>query len=701
MLQINLTPISFKKRTKKKSPTTPPKLNFTSYDISLIPNITPTRRTKKKRSRSKSTSRPSSQTTLSKSIVAALTEIYHRYTSGDASRRLALNSITTQSQSSYSTHNSSIGANTFYIEADGELQAAAWIYIRNLYNETQMNEMSLNDFISHYTDLAQDERNHHEIFKALEIHGYYIDNKNHSYSSTKSSTTTTATTSIQTLSFLLNLSDRSLGMRAFAHLSQHVADSHNCSISMLNLSKNTCPDIVGSILLSSLSLNTSVKELNLSYNQLGSESMRSLMEMAGVSSSLLCTLNLIGCYLGKSMHAVTLLSKMIQFNSSIVNLDLSDNQLTNIHIVTLASALRGERSNNTNNNNNNNTKEEHHVRDQYRGVLPQKIAKSNASNVHHSKDFNKKGVKYLRLCKNRIGHYGISALGSACSTSTSTITSLNISDNPLGATGASFLSECLKETTTLHTLIVERCQLGIRLSEGDGDNKKGRNNSSNNKNNNNNNNNKNNNNSYNGALSSRKSDNKKMNQSEFGEKRLFSSDANGLVDLIHALSYTTSMTSINIADNWCGNDIENCNKATKSLSKMLPKTQLTHINISGVGLGSHGIRSIANALYKASGQHLIQLLHSDHRKELKVIQQQHVVNDTNILNVQQRLADVRAYVLERKSTLSMQSNAMENKSRSMVRDLQTKALRKSPVKEARQAKAAADKIQYFNRTSIR
>ena len=46
---------------------------------------------------------------------------------------------------------------------------------------------------------------------------------------------------------------------------------------------------------------------------------------------------------------------------------------------------------------------------------------------------------------------------------------MHLSHNPLGCVGGSFLSQCLKTSTTLRTLVLNHCALGMPLSTNDGD----------------------------------------------------------------------------------------------------------------------------------------------------------------------------------------------------------------------------------------
>ena len=696
MLTINLVPVNLTPSKKRRKPAPTDNHVIDSYssnsvndEPSLQPQPQSQRRNRSSKHRFISDNQQQRHTDfLSPGITCAFREIYHRYTSGDTSRRLALGLITTKSSSNsiaapYSTHHDSIGARTFYLDADGQLQAAAWSFIRDLYNDTQLDEMTVDDFVEHFSHVAED-GGYSEILRALNIHGYTIDRKTHGPANQIKN-------AVQE-QFVLDLSKRSLGLRAFAHLSQHLSVL-KCSISSLNLSNNQCTDMVGAILLdslatsvptpradlpredtqeternhppkSTLSLLSKLRELDMSFNYLGQKSMQSIAKM--IFTTHLRTLKLVGVRLGESMDAVRSVSVLLapSPHSSLYSVDLSDNQLSNIHVVTLANALREKNDDEVKNRNN-----------KYKSIptIPAAVQKRRRRN----------GVKYLLLKDNRLGHYGIGALGTACVDST--VETLDVSGNPLGSVGAIFLSECLKETKTLKTLIVERCQLGTRLSEGDGDGKKS------------------------AKLNFFSPPNMKRNMAAAANtttattesKFLYRPDSAGLLALITSLGFASSLTSVSMSENWCGNDRLRCAQAAAVLSKMLPRTQLTHLNISGVGLGSAGIASIGNALHYASGTDRMNTIQHQHQMKMNLLKKKIGNEKKAIDKCIVRLREVRRHVEARKKQLTKGKTRMETKSRAMVRSLQRSAERKSPVKAERQAKVNEDKLQYAERTLSR
>ena len=258
----------------------------------------------------------------------------------------------------------------------------------------------------------------------------------------------------------------------------------------------------------------------------------------------------------------------------------------------------------------------------------------------------------------------------ACSHKYSNITTLNVSSNPIGCIGASFLATCLKKTSTLRTLILNKCSLGIRLATNDGDIKSKTNNNHNYTNN----------------------DNDNVDTT-LNKKH----DATGIFDIISVLGYTQSLTSLSMGDNYCHDDQKILLKAIGVLCRHLPNTQLTHLDVSSIGLGSHGIYEIGKALRKASGVDDVIKLKKNHKLFVQNINAQIQLIEKKLKNSIIKLKNIREYIFKKKNEMTMNHESFHLKNRSMINDIQKRASRKSPVKQQRQEQAAKDKMQYTSR----
>ena len=78
-----------------------------------------------------------------------------------------------------------------------------------------------------------------------------------------------------------------------------------------------------------------------------------------------------------------------------------------------------------------------------------------------------------------------------------------------------------------------------------------------------------------------------------------------------------SGTALSVAGNWCGDDVQGMVRCSRVLARHLPKTQLTHLNISGVGLGCNGVAAIGTALRRASGADDVIAIERNHQEEMK------------------------------------------------------------------------------------
>jgi hypothetical protein len=340
MLQINLIPVNLtpdSKKSKKRinnesyidtdSTGRLSKYNSSSYSSYNNDGVSSVERTRQ---------RIFKNSQLTPSQTFALSEIYYRYQSGENSKRLALYSITRQSyispdsigvggkKSTYSTQVESIGSSTFYLDASGEVKAKAFAYIRRLYNETGLKEMTLSDYLEHYGCYT----NLNEIQKTLSIHGYTIDQKNYPHPFGEKIITERCAGS-DYVPLCLNMASKSLGLRAFAHLSQHLSKP-NCTISTLNLSNNHCPDVAGSVLASSLSLNTTIRTFILSNNLIGSSTLYTLCTSMSKSPNLpIQHLELININLSKG-SSIDAIGHLIRTSPYLKYLDLSKNGMCNV-----------------------------------------------------------------------------------------------------------------------------------------------------------------------------------------------------------------------------------------------------------------------------------------------------------------------------------------------------------------------------------
>jgi hypothetical protein len=356
-------------------------------------------------------------------------------------------------------------------------------------------------------------------------------------------------------------------------------------------------------------------------------------------------LNVSSCCLGNHKKNCLALASILRHARRLEILDVSNNELTNCDATNIASGL--------------------------------------SDRFDSGKSFL--GLRRLHVSRNKIGHYGLSTLGAACSKKNSTIETLDLSHNPLGTSGASFLSEVMKNTTTLRTLIVDQCQLGTRLSTDDGDAK--------------------------GDLTRRSGSvvskigpkNAAVNSISATTSRnnLPRTDAHGMFDVVSALGYSTSVTALSVAGNWCGDDVQGMVRCSRVLARHLPKTQLTHLNISGVGLGCNGVAAIGTALRRASGADDVIAIERNHQEEMKrllgVLQAEENREKLAIRKLQQ----IREYVSSEKKKVTFEFEKFERKNRSMVADIHRKSLRRSPVKTMRQEQAAIAKVPYSQRTMQR
>jgi Ran GTPase-activating protein (RanGAP) involved in mRNA processing and transport len=672
MLQINLIPIDFTpERTRKKTLTTstphsilftPSAISSTSSSLLDIPNP--------KEHSTRPPQHDANATPLPPSQLFALREIYGRYTSGATSKRLALSSITRQSHrhntqqtktsaeteptetsGTYATQVQSIGSHAFYLDTSGEVKAQAFAFIRKLYNDTGLHDMTLGDFLNYYTstpstDTARDTK----VWEALQLHGYTIDRRH--YPNPLACVSRNRHTRPNALPLCLRLVAKALGLRGFAHLSQHISHP-DCAVATLDLSHNQCPDIAAHALASSLASNGSLRTLDLSHNRLGPNFFRTLQLSVASNPNLpLSRLTLVQVGMARHTGSIDAVGDLIRTSPYLTYLDLSHNDLGNVHAQALASALvdRSTLSEHRHTASGGSTGRSRHKRTMW----------GRASPGTHG------GVCHLRVLHNRIGHYGASALGNACSHARSSITTLNLSHNPLGCVGGSFLSQCLKTSTTLRTLVLNHCALGMPLSANDGD-RQGRDTAA------------------------------VVQTTGHATGQAAPHDATGLYELIAALGYSTSLTSLSVSGNYCAGDPSTLFRATQVLCRQLPNTQLTHLDLSSLGLGCRGMVAIGQALRKASGVDELHTLQQRHQVFLQDNQQQLDRVEQELGACVAKLQQVRQYVTDKKQALSHDHDAFQLKNQHIVQHMVRHASRHSPVKAARVAQATQDKMHYTHR----
>lgn len=430
MLQINLIPIDFTpERTRKntlaaRSLTTPSStVHSTLFTPSDVPNPEqhPPHPTKPPRHDANANPLPPSQ-------LFALREIYGRYTSGATSKRLALSSITkqahrhntqtsteteqTETSGTFATQVQSIGSHAFYLDASGEVKTQAFAFIRKLYNDTGLHDMTLGDFLNYYTSTPSDDKlRDSKVWAALELHGYTVDRRH--YPNPLACVSRNRHAHPNALPLCLRLVAKALGLRGFAHLSQHFSHP-DCAVATLDLSRNQCPDIAAHALASSLASNGSLRTLDLSHNRLGPESLRTLCTSVASNPNLpLSRLTLVQVGLARHHASIDAVGALIRTSPYLTYLDLSHNDLGNVHAQALASALvdRSELYAHRQQASGGSTGRSRHKRTMWGRTPP--------GSTHG-------GVCHLRVLHNRIGHYGASALGNACAHGRSSITTLNL-----------------------------------------------------------------------------------------------------------------------------------------------------------------------------------------------------------------------------------------------------------------------------------
>lgn len=472
----------------------------------------------------------------------------------------------------------------------------------------------------------------------------------------------------------LDLRKRCLGLRAVAHVCTCLA-TRGCQVHVLDVSDNNLRGTAAETLCEAMASNTSLDTLILSQNLLSARAIRCLatsLSAARHSASKIRELELCNVGIGNLPEdAIRAVADMVSKSPHLRVLDLSGNALRNMHAQTIAAALVASYSSRRP------PSSEAHVDDR-RGCLG--------------------CLRLLRLCRNKIGHYGVSALGHAFAHAESELGALDISHNPLGSVGAAFLAEPLKTSTRLHTLIANACQLGYKLSTDDGDIRKGQ-----------------------------------MANS------IPVLDGRGLLALFQALRYNTTLVALSVRDNWCGGGdhalvMRTPSRETKSraaaahagipaeardavaeapadvlhlhdrlanaIARQMGTTTLTHLDIGLLGLGARGVLAIANALIKGSGADDIERVRARHHAALDVFERH--TRDTEIELVQRRekLALVEAFVEARREKGVHRNERAQKKRYAMTADLKRKAGRKTvsdAILKERLAVADAAKAAYAHR----
>ena len=572
---------------------------------------------------------------LSPAAIFALSEIFDRYTISNRGCAMILKMSTRNFDDLNSLDNSLLThdkfdnelrrkgggsdfllSDFFYLDVSGSYRAQAWTFVRSLYSslDEKVDSLDKNTFLNHYRSLYQ-HGDSASVQNALELHGY----------------------SDGLSACVLNMTNRSLGVRAVAHICECLAPP-GCCIKILDVSNNELRDISAVTLCEALASNSSLDRLILSSNPLPARAIWSLAISLMNSVTRLRVLELCDVGIGRLRENVmTAMADIIIYAPCLRVLDLSGNALRNRHAQAIAAAL---------------------------------VASAESLELSG-------GLNLLRLSRNKIGHYGISAIGNAFAHPESSLSSLDVSGNPLGSVGGEYLAAPLKKSTRLRTLIANSCQLGYRLSTDDGDIRSG--------------------------------------QATVSQPTI---DGRGLVAIFQAMRYNNTLVALSIRDNWCGgkgHTLEigdhNFSKSSTSVSlqsrlastiaRQIGRTTLTHLDIGLLGLGAEGILQIAKALIKGSGVDELRRLREKHKAAVQDFSKRQQEYESSLAYRKDKLAKIKAFVCDRREKSVQKMLAEREKMYAMVADLKQKASRKTisnDILKDRMAKAEAKKVAYSIRS---
>ena len=218
------------------------------------------------------------------------------------------------------------------------------------------------------------------------------------------------------------------------HLSKFLNET---SLTQLDLSYNSIGDVFAASLSEALTANSSLTNLDLSYNSIGAVGAASLFQALTANSSL-TNLNLSDNSIGDDGAAS--LSQALTANSSLTNLNLSYNSIGADGAASLLQALTAN-SSLTNLNLSGNS-----------------IGAAGAASLSQALTANS-SLTNLYLSGNSIGAVGAASLSQAL-TANSSLTNLDLSLNSIGAVGAASLSQALTANSSLTNLNLSYNSIG-------------------------------------------------------------------------------------------------------------------------------------------------------------------------------------------------------------------------------------------------
>ena len=233
----------------------------------------------------------------------------------------------------------------------------------------------------------------------------------------------------------LDLRGNRIGSSGAASLSQALAV--NSSLTNLDLSKNSFGNSAAASLAQALAVNSSLANLNLSENRFGNSGAACLAQALAVNSSL-TKLDLSENRFGNSGAAS--LAQALAVNSSLTKLDLSENRFGNSGAASLAQAL-AVNSSLTNLN-----------------LRGNSIGDSGAASLSQALSVNS-SLTNLVLRGHSIGHSGAASLSKALAVNSS-LTKLDFSWNSIGDSGAASLSQALAANSSLTNLDLRGSRIG-------------------------------------------------------------------------------------------------------------------------------------------------------------------------------------------------------------------------------------------------
>ncbi|CAH3103680.1 unnamed protein product, partial [Porites lobata] len=280
-----------------------------------------------------------------------------------------------------------------------------------------------------------------------------------------------------------------------------------------------------------LSVNSSLTNLDLSYNSIGDSGAASLSQALAVNSSL-TNLDLTGNDIGCSGAAP--LSQALAVNSSLTNLDLHGNSIGYSGAASLSQAL-AVNSSLTNLN-----------------LSGNRIGDSGAASLSQALAVNS-SLTNLDLHGNSIGYSGAASLSQALAVNSS-LTNLNLSYNSIGDSGAVSLSQALAVNSSLTNLDLWRNSIGdsgaASLSQAL---------------------------AFNSSLT-----NLNLKLNDIGDS--------GAASLSQALAFNSSLTNLNLSLNFIGDS-----GAASLSQALAFNSSLTNLDLSLNSIGDSGAASLSQA----------------------------------------------------------------------------------------------------------